>query len=687
MNNKEYINKYKSLIDLIIIYYLKNNLFLDENEDTKKNLNIYFDNKYINDNDLIAIKHEIIDIYKEILSTEKTLEYKREIPIVFLFDIFKFSFFEKLGFLLGLFYIKDEKYRFIISCLDNINIYGVSVDLVLKIWSNLNIEEKLFNNHFDVLKYNILGLDSEKNQRKCFQQKIILISDKAQAFIDEINYIDEDIRYKLKYNNELDLESVILSNEIDRYINNLLNQDINKLNILVIKGKKGSGKKTQVGAISSRYNVKTVFININLIIGKNEKEIIKILNKIMIEVFLSKSILCFYNLKNYNESDIDFIFEYLSKFFSFIIVLTEDKMLNMSIFDSDKFLFNSFIIDDLSEHERLVFWKKFINDNKITDEDIEKMARGFVLNVGQIKDITLKYSMMKTDDYDYNINLLKNFCIESSNYNFGKLAFRVRYHTDWDDIVLEKDCKEKLQNICDRIKYKNKVYDDWNFLSKLPYGEGISALFYGPPGTGKTMAAKLIADQAGCELYKIDLSQVINKYVGETEKNLNDIFDKASKTNVILFFDEADSIFSKRTNVSSSNDKYSNLETSYLLQKIEEYKGISILATNFLSGFDEAFKRRIKFIVNFNVPNKDNRLLLWKKSFPKEVKISLDVDFLRIAEKYELTGSSIKSIALSAAFFAAKDDGVIEMKHIKAALKDELEKDGKIFLSNEFDIY
>lgn len=168
------------------------------------------------------------------------------------------------------------------------------------------------------------------------------------------------------------------------------------------------------------------------------------------------------------------------------------------------------------------------------------------------------------------------------------------------------------------IKYKNKVNGEWGFDKKLPYGKGLSVLFYGPPGTGKTMAAQVIANELGLELYKVDLSQMVSKYIGETEKNLSELFNEAQYSNAILFFDEADALFSKRTEVSDSKDKYSNVETSYLLQKIEEYEGIAILASNYLVNFDDAFKRRIKFIINFQMPGPEMRYKLWRKMFPKE---------------------------------------------------------------------
>lgn len=199
------------------------------------------------------------------------------------------------------------------------------------------------------------------------------------------------------------------------------------------------------------------------------------------------------------------------------------------------------------------------------------------------------------------------------------------------------------------------------------------------------MAAQVVANELGQDLYKVDLSQMISKYIGETEKNLNAIFDAAGKANVVLFFDEADSLFSKRTQITNSNDKFANNETSFLLQKIEEYSGVAILATNLAVNFDSAFKRRIKVMVNFALPDAKLRLKLWQSVFPQEVDVS-EIDFEYLAEKFEISGSMIKASAVAATFLAVRANSKLLMEQVMQALKAEMNKNGNLILENDFNI-
>ncbi len=703
MNSMEYIGDYNDLILLILVYYLSNR-YNTKNEDLKFD----FNDLNIKKIDIEGLNQKIADNYNFIISRENSAETCTNLGV--LFKKFKFSLFEKFCFLLSLGYLCDEKTRMVISSLDSTGDFGVSLDLAYRIFEMISCDFELNNNvknddsqpddfeFFDDLMIYILGLNSAANCNRSWPQKVLSISEQVQSFVFGVEYINKYFGNIVNIiDNNKFIEDVKLLEEIDIYLSRLsLGGFDDKLNILLISGKMGSGKKTQVMAISRRYGVDIIFVDLDFIVCMNKKEIVSILNELIFECILFKRLICLCNFKFDKAEIVRFILCYLDKYFSFVILLTKDE-LNDFDFDDDKFLINSVNIPDLNEQQRVFFWNKFLKNQDmdaiagcscdVLSEDIEKIARGFLFTVGKIKTISQKYFLNRTNDRIENTKLLKKLALSESNYNFGNFASRVDYHFDWDDLVLDDDCKSKLLNICDRVKLKDKVYNELNFKSKFPYGDGVSALFYGPPGTGKTMAAKVVANQIGCELYKIDLSQVIDKYVGETEKNLKDIFDRASKTNVVLFFDEADAIFSKRTNVVNANDKYSNIETSYLLQRIEEYRGICILATNFLSSFDEAFKRRIKFVVNFNLPNLNNRLLLWKKAFPAEVNISSDVDFYRLSEKYELTGSSIKSIALSAVFYAVKHQDIVSAKYIKMAMKEEFEKNGKIFSETELDMY
>src|SRR5207247_6142077 len=221
------------------------------------------------------------------------------------------------------------------------------------------------------------------------------------------------------------------------------------------------------------------------------------------------------------------------------------------------------------------------------------------------------------------------------------------------------------------------VHADWGFERKLPLGRGINALFSGPPGTGKTMAAQVIASEFQLDLYQIDLSQVVSKYIGETEKNLRKVFDEADASQAILFFDEADALFGKRSEVKDAHDRYANIEVGYLLQRMEEYEGIAILATNLRQNVDEAFVRRLRFIVEFPFPDEEHRRRIWEVTFPREAPLADDVDVAALARDLKLAGGNIKNIALAAAFGAATDGGGIGMSHLLRAARREYQKIGR----------
>ena len=339
----------------------------------------------------------------------------------------------------------------------------------------------------------------------------------------------------------------------------------------------------------------------------------------------------------------------------------------------------------IPEELRGLLWreksKKYNTDGGI---DLNEIASEFDLTPGAVEK-ALRYAAAASDG-TLSASDIKRGCYRSLAANMGGKAVRVNTAFKWDDLILPDHSKSLLRTACDRVRNAHRVYDKWGFGKRLPYGRGISMIFTGPPGTGKTMAAQVVAEELGLELYKVNLAAVVSKYVGETEKNLNEIFDRAAKSRVILFFDEADVLFGKRTEVKDSNDKYSNMEAAFLLQKIENYGGIVILATNFIQNFDEAFKRRIDFPVEFPFPGKEQRRELWKNVFPPETPVGkLDYDYL--AENFELSGSNIKNIAVHSAFLAAatqnSDSPQVEMKHIIPAIRNEFAKSGKAFTKSE----
>ncbi|MEG4304911.1 ATP-binding protein [Microcoleus sp. D3_18a_C4] len=272
-----------------------------------------------------------------------------------------------------------------------------------------------------------------------------------------------------------------------------------------------------------------------------------------------------------------------------------------------------------------------------------------------------------------------------SAQNLSTLSQQVQPKYSWDDLVLPANQKTLLREICNQVKYQHLVWEKWGFESKFSLGRGLNVMFSGTPGTGKTMSAEIIARELHLDLYKIDLSQVVSKYIGETEKNLNLIFAAATNANAILLFDEADALFGKRSEVKDARDRYANLEISYLLQKMEEYEGLAILTTNLRNNMDDAFVRRLRFIVDFPFPNEKQRYQIWQQIFPQSAPCSSEIDFNFLARNFELTGASIRNIALTAAFIAADDRDRIEMAHLMQAARREYQKMGKIFKDKELD--
>jgi SpoVK/Ycf46/Vps4 family AAA+-type ATPase len=244
-----------------------------------------------------------------------------------------------------------------------------------------------------------------------------------------------------------------------------------------------------------------------------------------------------------------------------------------------------------------------------------------------------------------------------------------------------------LKLISTMIRHRPVVYGEWGFDRKLAMGKGVIALFAGASGTGKTMAAEILANDLGLDLYRIDLSSVVNKYIGETEKNLERLFSEAQESDAILFFDEADALFGKRSGVSDAHDRYANIETAYLLQRTEEYNGLVMLASNLPKNMDDAFMRRIHFTVNFPAPEEPERLEIWRRSFPVEAPLADDLDLHFLARKLKITGGNIRNIILAAAFLAAEEKERIAMRHLIRAAGYEFQKMGKMLLENDFGPY
>ena len=253
-----------------------------------------------------------------------------------------------------------------------------------------------------------------------------------------------------------------------------------------------------------------------------------------------------------------------------------------------------------------------------------------------------------------------------------------------DDLKIDKHNRAILEDICLQVEHRQMVYDDWDLRRHYAYGRCVSVILAGPPGTGKTMTVHALASRLGLELYKVDLSQIVDKYVGETEKRLEEVFARAERSNMVLFFDEADAVMGKRSNVKDAQDKYANTEISFILQRIEEFDGIVILATNNIQNIDNAFMRRIRYVLTFERPDKTTREDIWREAFGEKIPLSDDIDFDYLAGQFDLSGGEIKNIVLNAVFYGASDGGMVTMEHIMKAVYRELTKGRRVTMDGDY---
>ena len=347
-------------------------------------------------------------------------------------------------------------------------------------------------------------------------------------------------------------------------------------------------------------------------------------------------------------------------------------------------------IPKLKAGEQVVLWEQQLGHQDVClDGQIDALVEQFDFESDMIaKTITSAGSKSRMRDgktAEITGDDIWSACRELSRNDLEGLAQRIVPYYGWEDIVLPREIFEQLQDIAAQVAHRALVYEKWGFGAKLSRGRGISALFSGTSGTGKTMAAEILANHLKLDLYRIDLSAVVSKYIGETEKNLRRVFDAAEQSGAILFFDEADALFGKRSEVKDSHDRYANIEINYLLQRMEDYRGLAILATNMKSLLDQAFLRRLRFHVEFPFPDAEYRRQIWQKSFPPQTALG-DLDY-RFLGRLEVPGGNIKNIALNAAFLAADDGQVIEMPHILRATKREYAKIDKMVLESEFGPY
>ena len=458
----------------------------------------------------------------------------------------------------------------------------------------------------------------------------------------------------------------------------------------IINGEKGIGKKTLVKRTASILAKALIIVDIDKCLN-SESNFSDIITTVLRQVRLMNGIVCFDGIeliKN-RKRRLEFILKMSKNYSKNSFFISNEKIdLNLENFDQSV-VWIKYPIKNLNNEQILKIWKSKLKNKNLEIEkliNLNEIAGTFRLTPGQINLASNLIFSEKILNGKITKKIIFNSIQKTVQANFGENAHLIKIENTWDDLIIPEQDKQMIIDICKQQKIKNIVFEKWKLEKRINYGRGLSFLFSGPPGTGKTMAAGIIANEMGLELYRADLSRIVSKYIGETEKNLSNLFDEAEKSNSILLFDETDALFSQRTSVKDAKDRGANLEISYLLQRMENHSGICIMTTNYIENIDKAFFRRISYVFHFPKPNKKDRKKIWENIFGANVPLDKNIDFDFISN-FELSGGSIKNIVISACLKAAQTKSKVDMSHILKSVEYELKKQGYTPLKSDFAEY
>jgi len=658
----------------------------------KKTNNSKFDNLY-----------KTIDVQKNIISKRILESLSKKIALSFqhVCNIFGLTDFEKQVLLICIAPEIDIKFEKLYSYLQNDitkkkPTIGFILDLIKESTEDKISHRKYFLNESTLFRLHIISFEQTQEIQSILSRPL-----KVDNHI--VNFIleQEELDSNLTFFSELFLpENMVKGNYIQLYekiekklIEDITKKDIDSTNtIFYLNGASGLGKKTLAKSLCSKIFSSLLIVNVKDAISSRVD-----LNHLSVLIFrqaaLSNAIVyvdnfdfLFANKEDSTENErtkIQFKYAILAEFekYNGVIFLSGEKK-----WEKDPKRFIKIVDFQFPEYnKRKQIWEFFMPEQHKGKKIIGELADHFKFTPGQIKNSVLSAKSLNSKE-SIETGDIYNGCYMQCNEKLQTLATKITKKHSLSDIVLQDEKKQQLKEIIAYVKNRNTVYFEWGFAEKTSSTDGLNILFSGESGTGKTMAANIIAKELNLDIYKIDLSSVVSKYIGETEKNLDRVFKEAQTSNAVLFFDEADALFGKRSEVKDAHDRYANVEIDYLLQKLEEHREIVILASNLAQNVDAAFARRMHFRVEFEFPDKKNRLEIWEKVFPKKAPLDKNVDFEFIS-KFEMTGGNIKNIALDAAFMAAEEKSNILIKHLISATKKEFQKIGKPVIKSDFDVY
>ncbi len=597
----------------------------------------------------------------------------------------------------------DLKYQRIYAYLqDDVTKKNPTVDLVLHLlcesYSERLEAREVFSLEAPLIRYRLLRLDGGHTPNMTpLLAKSLQVDERITRYLLGVNQIDAQLLpFAHLLHPAVKLSEIVLPDDIKRRLNRLVARFKEEGLIGYFQGSYGTGKQATAEAICGEVGVPLLVVDMNRMVAADiplELSIPLVFREGRLQnaaLYLNNGDTLLGDEKRI-KSGYNGLIQELESYPQSVFIAGETTWVPGGVLPNKPFIGIEFPIPSYSARKQL--WEEHWNGRSslALDVDLSDLAGKFRLSGGQVSDAVATARSLALwrapEDGLVTAQDLYSACRQQSGQRLNALAGKIHPKYRWDDIVLPKDQMEQLQEICGYVKHYHTVYGSWGFGQKLSLGKGLNVLFAGPSGTGKTMAADIMANELGLDLYKIDLSAIVSKYIGETEKNLECIFREGQTTNAILFFDEADALFGKRSEVRDSHDRYANIEVAYLLQRMEEYDGVVILATNLRKNMDEAFARRMHFAVEFPIPVESDRYRIWQGIFPEKSPLAENIDLSFLSRQFKITGGNIKNIALSAAFLAAQDGGSITMENLIRATKREYQKMGKLCTEGDFAHY
>lgn len=651
---------------------------------------------------LVLNEQDIIEVLSQPLSDPQHDQPAQEPPprqesdtaLTRLANLFQLDRIEELCLLLCLAPEIDNRYAKVFAFLqDDVTRKQPSIELALKLFCN-GIEESLvkrsiFSSGSPLFNNRLVQFAQPSDKQLPLPQRALKIDDRIAAFllqtpqVDEclVNWIEVVPPSSQRRSGGLSVE--IVQRTLRLVENSFSGEDAFLRPLIHVYGRKGSGRRALATLASQHMGVPLLVADARRIPNSESTET-ECLWRLCREALLLPAIVLIENfddlLNEGRHRELSSLLE-AARYFAPVTFLSGSRVWKA---ENPKQFCLSFECAVPDATARIDFWRGYLQNQseEFQDADFIELSSKFNFTEGQISQ-TVKTAQHRSYWERQTTSGLTPAAINDAartvaTPNLMGLGRKIETPFSWNDIVLPDGQLTQLKEIASHAKRAQVVFESWGFARNYSYGRGIAALFEGQSGTGKTMAASIIGRALELDVYQIDLSCVVSKYIGETEKNLSRIFAEAQDSNAVLFFDEADALFGKRSETKDAHDRYANIETAYLLQRMEEYSGIVILATNMKQNLDEAFVRRMRFIIHFPFPNDDDRERIWHGVFPVDAPLADDVNFRWLARKLKITGGNIKNISLRAAFLALERNSAIGMDCLIEAARRENEKIGKV---------